>query len=154
MDGEEAAMTDLALAIAHHVAVFGLVMMLALERGLLSAPRLDIGRLARIDAGYGACAVLVLGIGAARVFLGARGWAFYADNPAFWLKMAAFALAGVASAPPTIAIQRWRKALRFDPAYQPDAAAVAAARHWTGWQLLLVFVIVAAAATMARWPLF
>lgn len=147
-------MLDLILAIAHHVAVFGLVAILSLEWGLLGAARLDIRRLGRLDAGYGACAGLVLVIGAARVFLGAKGWLYYADNPAFWVKVGAFAAMGLMSVPPTVAILKWGRAARSDQTFQPDPGAVAAVRRWTGRQLSMVVVIVAAAATMARWPVF
>ena len=36
-------MTDLILAVAHHMLVFGLVAMLAIERGLLRGEKVDAG---------------------------------------------------------------------------------------------------------------
>ncbi|KQT64298.1 MULTISPECIES: DUF2214 family protein [unclassified Aureimonas] len=145
-------MTDLALAIAHHIAVFGLVMMLATEAGALRAERPDAALLARLDAGYGGASVAVLAIGAARVVWGAKGWAFYADNPYFWWKIGAFLLVGLASIPPTRTFQRWRKAFRADAQALPPSGEVARMRLWVRAEMGLILVIVTAAAAMARWP--
>ena len=146
-------MTDLALAIAHHIAVFGLVMMLAMEAGALRADRPDASLLARLDAGYGGASLAVLAIGAARLAWGAKGWDGYAENPYFWLKMGAFLLVGIASIPPTLTFQRWRKAARASGAGgEVPASDVARMRLWVRTELALVFLVVTAAAAMARWP--
>jgi putative membrane protein len=145
-------MTDLALAIAHHIAVFGLVMMLATEAGALRADRPNAELLARLDAGYGGASIAVLAIGAARVAWGAKGWTFYSENPYFWLKMGAFLLVGLASVPPTRIFLRWRRKLRADAAAVPPEAEVARMRLWVRAEMGLVLVIVTAAAAMARWP--
>lgn len=145
-------MTDLALAIAHHIAVFGLVMMLATEAGALRAERPDPTLLARLDAGYGGASVAVLAIGAARVVWGAKGWDFYAANPYFWWKIGAFLLVGLASIPPTRTFQRWRKAVTADAGARPSDAEIARMRLWVRAEMGLILVIVTAAAAMARWP--
>jgi putative membrane protein len=66
--------TDAWLAIAHHLAVFGLAAVLAAEWGLvrrgMAAP--DIRRLARVDSAYGAVAGAVIIAGVARVIWGAK----------------------------------------------------------------------------------
>lgn len=145
-------MLDLTLAILHHMLVFGLLAMLAAERGLVSAARIDIGRLARLDAGVGATAALVLAVGAARVAWGGKGWAFYEANPFFWAKLATFLLIGLISIRPTLTFLRWARAARAAAGFQPDAADAAGARRWLGVMVLLFVPLLAFAAAMARWP--
>lgn len=139
-------MIDLALAVLHHVLVFGLAVMLALELAALRASSPDLRRLARLDAGYGLTAVLVLAIGAARVVWGGKGWAFYEANPFFWIKIGLFAVIGLISILPTIRILKWRRAGVADP------SALAATAALVRLELLLLAPLVAAAAAMARWP--
>lgn len=148
----EARVLDLTLAALHHILVFGLVAMLAIERTLLKAPAIETRRLAGLDGGYGLTAVLVLVVGVARVIWGGKGWAFYEANPFFWAKLAIFTVIGLISILPTIAFIKWARASRADAGWQPDAAAVASARRWVGIELLLIFPLVACAAAMARWP--
>ena len=145
-------MHDLILAIAHHLLFFGLIVMLVMERMLLAATPINIRRLAGLDGGYGLTAVLILIVGIGRVAYGGKGWAFYESNPFFWAKMAAFALIALASLPPTLAFLKWRRELRADAGFQPDAANVARIRWWTGVELLLVIAVLICAAAMARWP--
>ena len=148
----EARVLDLTLAVLHHILVFGLVAMLAIERTLLKAPIIQARRLAGLDGGYGLTAVLVLVVGVARVIWGGKGWAFYEANPFFWAKVGIFAVIGLISILPTIAFVKWSRATKADADWQPDAASVAAARRWVGIELLLIFPLVACAAAMARWP--
>src|ERR1700744_366583 len=99
-------LSDLILAILHHLAVVILIVLIAVELGLLK-PGLsvrDLRMLAIADAGYGAMAGLVIAIGICRVIWGIKGADFYLSNPWFWAKMAAFALIGLLSIPPTLAI--------------------------------------------------
>ncbi len=145
-------MLDLTLAVLHHILVFGLVAMLAIERTLLKAPVIESRRLAGLDGGYGLTAVLVLVVGVVRVIWGGKGWAFYEANPFFWAKLAIFTVIGLISVLPTIAFIRWARASKADAGWQPDAAAISSARRWVGIELLLVFPLVACAAAMARWP--
>lgn len=145
-------MTDLILAIIHHLLVFGLVAMLAVERVLAGAPVVDIPRLARLDGGYGGTATLIVLVGIGRVIWGGKGWAFYQANPFFWAKMAAFVLIGLISIGPTMAILRWAKAARAEIGFQPstpDRKRVIAALNL---QALLLIILLACAAAMARWP--
>ena len=145
-------MLDLILAVLHHILVFGLVAMLAIERTLLKAPVIEARRLAGLDGGYGLTAVLVLAVGVVRVIWGGKGWAFYEANPFFWAKLAIFTVIGLISILPTIAFIKWTRASKADVGWQPEAAAVANARRWVGIELLLIFPLVACAAAMARWP--
>lgn len=139
------------LAIVHHLLVFGLAIMLAMELAYLRSEWVPVKRLSGLDAGYGALAVLVLLAGAARVLWGDKGWVFYQDNPYFWAKVGTFLLIGLLSVPPTLLFLKWRKAFRADAAFQPDATEVARAARFVRFEVLLLFPLVAFAAAMARW---
>ena len=146
-------MIDLGLAIAHHILVFGLVIMLAGESALArqGLSPLDVKRLAGLDIGYGATALLIVVVGIHRVIFGAKGYAFYVENVWFWAKMGTFALIGLLSIVPTKRIRAWKKALKADPAALPSPAEVGHVRGHIRLQILLIFAVVAFAATMARY---
>jgi putative membrane protein len=139
---------DALLAYAHHLAAFGMVAVLAAEVALLSSSltpqRLRV--LGPLDSVYGALAVTVLVIGGLRAVYGAKGWAFYADNPAFWAKLAVFGAAALISIVPTVRFLRWRK--------HGDVAAAealrASTRTFTIVQAALLAAIPLLAALMAR----
>lgn len=146
-------LTDLTLAALHHLLIFGLVAMLVSESVLLSRP-LDsatVRRLAGIDGGYGLTAVLLLIVGLLRVFHGVKGEYFYLHNPWFHAKFGAYLLVAAASILPTIRFLRWRRALRADPAFVPDAAEAASLRKFIRAQLALIALIFVLAAAMARY---
>jgi len=145
-------MTDLILAVLHHLLVFGLVAVMMATRVLLTGPGVDPVRLARLDAGAGGLSGLVLAVGVCRVIWGGKGWAFYEANPFFWGKIACFALIGALTIPGTIAFLKWRKARVADAAFRPEAAQVARLRRLTGLQALALVPLLACAAAMARWP--
>lgn len=149
-------MADLFLAIAHHILVFGLVGMLTGEAvlvrpGMSSA---DAARVARLDAGYGAAAGLILLIGILRLVFGAKGLDYYLVNVWFWGKIAAFACMGLASIPPTLRFFAWRAALKANPSYVPDAHDIARVKFLLRLQSLLLVAIIAFAATMARYATY
>lgn len=146
-------MTDLWLAIAHHMLVFGLVIMLATEAALVrqGLGAAEVKRLAGLDIGYGVTAALIIVVGIHRVIFGAKGYVFYVENVWFWAKMASFALIGILSIVPTIRFRVWKKALKADPAALPAAADIAHVRGHIGLELLLIFAVVAFAAIMARY---
>jgi len=144
--------TDLLLAALHHLLVFGLVSMLVTESVLLRGP-IDgaaLKRLAGVDAGYGASAMLLLAVGLLRVFFGVKGYDFYLHNPWFHAKLGAFVLVGLLSIAPTLRFLRWRKALRADAAFLPPAAELARLSKFVRFQLMLVAAIFVLAAAMAR----
>lgn len=81
-------MTDLLLSAFHFLLVFALVAILAAQNVLIR-PGLTASGLhmtAQLDRAYGASAALLLGVGFARVFLGAKGSSFYLSNPLFWTR--------------------------------------------------------------------
>jgi putative membrane protein len=146
-------LTDLILAILHHIAIVALIVLLAVEFALLR-PGLsasDLRRLATIDAAYGASAGVVIAIGICRVVWGAKGPDFYLANIWFWAKMASFLAIGLLSIPPTMKLLTWRKALKSDAAFLPPAADVARLRTFVHAEVALLVLVVGFAAAMARY---
>ena len=106
-------LTDLLLAIAHHLLIFTLFGLLVTEMVMLKPelPRATLLRLARIDIVYGIVAGLIVVVGFSRVHFGLKGPEFYEQNPVFWAKIAAFVVVGLLSIQPTVRIIRWRRAV-------------------------------------------
>lgn len=144
--------TDALLAYLHFAAIFSLIWFLAKEWTLLraGADNVDIERLAKADAGFGITAGLVLVTGALRAAFGLKGWAFYAHNPAFHVKIGLFVLVGLISIAPTVRFLRWRKARRADPAFRVAQSEWTSARRLVMIELHLVALIPLAAVIMAR----
>ena len=145
-------LTDLILAIAHHLLIFSVLAVLVME---LMTARPDIStaqllRLGRLDAAYGIVATLILVVGFGRVFLGAKPWDFYIYNWVFWAKIAAFIAVGVLSVPPTLRIGRWRAAATKDPSYRPTSAEIASVRQFMHYEASVFILIPIFAAMMAR----
>jgi putative membrane protein len=138
-------LTDLILAILHHLAIVTLIVLLAIEFALLRRGMAgsDLRRLIKVDAFYGAAAGLVIALGICRVIWGAKGADFYLSNPWFWAKMASFAAIGLLSIPPTMALLKWRKALKQDSQFLPLDTDVT--------RVALLALVVAFAAAMARY---
>jgi putative membrane protein len=109
-----------------------------------------IRRLAGVDAWYGIAAALVLAVGLARVFLGAKGAAYYVANSLFWAKMATFAVIGAISALPTLQILAWRRATRNDPQFRPAEAKLVFVRRALFVEAGLFALLPIFAAGMAR----
>lgn len=147
-------MTDLILAIFHHLLVFGLVAMLVAESMLVRPGMrgMDVDRVVRIDLGYGVTAAFILIIGLLRVFFGAKGYHFYANNFFFWGKIACFLAIGGLSVPPTLQFLRWRATRKVDPAFVPTDAEASSVRKWMRYQSLVLVVLLVFAAAMARVP--
>jgi putative membrane protein len=146
-------LTDLILAILHHVAIVTLIVLLAVEFALLR-PGLsasDLRRLATVDAAYGASAGLVSAVGICRVIWGAKGPDFYLANLWFWAKMASFIAIGLLSIPPTMKLLAWRKALKTDAAFLPPSADGARLRTFVHAEVALLVLVVGFAAAMARY---
>lgn len=144
--------TDAILAYLHFAAIFTLVWFLAKEWTLLrpGADALDVERLVRADAGFGALAGIVVATGAARAVFGLKGWSFYAHNPVFHLKIGLFVLVGLLSILPTRAFLRWRRARRADPASRVPEAEWRSVRRWVAVELHLIALIPLAAVIMSR----
>jgi hypothetical protein len=90
-------MADLALAIVHHLIVFGIAAVLAAELALMRPAAMSpptVKLLGRCDAAYGLLALAILAAGFIRVWYAAQGPDYYLHNHAFWAKTAAFAIVG------------------------------------------------------------
>lgn len=146
--------TDFILAILHHALVFAIVAILAVEIALMR-PGIGAEQLRRLggyDIAYGIAAGLILIVGFARVFLGAKGSEYYFSNHYFWAKITAFVIVGLFSIVPTMRIIEWRRKARSDPSYAPpdhDVARLRRLMHAEGFLLLLVIVFAAAMARFA-----
>lgn len=146
-------MTDLILAIFHHLIVFGIASVLAAELALMRPSAMSphtVRLLGRFDAFYGVLALAILVVGFARVWFGAKGADFYLHNPAFWAKIAAFGIVGLVSIKPTMRILAWRKAGRQDAAFVPQPADIAALRRWLLAEIHVFALVPVFAAVMAR----
>jgi len=146
------ATTDLAFAIAHHLLIFALAGIIAFE---VATVRIGMGsaallRLAGVDVWYGVLAGLILAVGFARAVFAAKGWAYYAVNTFFWLKIGTFALVGVLSIWPTVQFIRWRSALRKDETFAPADNAVRTVRRFLWLEVFFFAWIPVFAAIMAR----
>jgi putative membrane protein len=149
-------LTDLILAILHHLAIVTLIVLLAFEFALLR-PGItadNLRRVTNVDAAYGAVAGPVIVIGVSRVIWGAKGADFYLSNPWFWAKMASFLLIGLLSIPPTLALLKWRRASRQDAAFLPPDGEIAHLRRFVHAEVGLLALVVAFAAAMARYGAF
>jgi putative membrane protein len=146
-------LTDFILASLHHVLVFSLMAVLAMEFMLvkpgISGPA--IKRLAVIDGLFGALAVLVIMAGVCRVIWGLKGWEAYVHNVWFWHKMGTFVLVGLLSIMPTLRFLKWRKAAAADPSFVAPDADVRTVRKFLHAELALFLLIPIFAAAMARY---
>ncbi len=144
-------MTDLLLAVLHHLLAFLLVAVLAAQIAIVR-PGLASGSLTllgRLDAAYGGLAVTLIAVGVGRVLFGVKGWEFYVHSPAFWAKMAAFAIVGFLSILPTRRIARWLRAAGNADQVVPEAE-IRAVRFWFKAEAAVFVLIPVFAAAMAR----
>ena len=102
------------VAFVHFAAAFGLAAALVYERAVFTRhpTATDVRHLAAADRWYGIASVVLLGAGLARAFLYEKGWAFYAANPFFHLKLTLFVAVGLLSIYPTVMFIRWNKAAK------------------------------------------
>jgi len=145
-------MTGEALAAyAHFLSIFALLALLAAEAALyrrsLAEPTLTLLR--RLDALYLVAAIAVLATGSLRVFFFAKGAAFYAANPVFWVKMALFLALGLLSLPPTLHYIRSAKRMSGGTVVIDDRS-YRRIRGCLTAQLLVFALIPLAATLMAR----
>ncbi|MEO5862203.1 MAG: DUF2214 family protein [Burkholderiales bacterium] len=143
---------DAFLGAMHHICVFALFVILAAEI-VLVRPGIStetVLRVVRIDLFYGILAGLALVAGGFRVFYGAKGAAFYLQNPVFWIKLGLFVLIALLSLPPTRNYIRWRNALRDNPNATPDPASIQATPKLLHVEIVLIFLLPILAAMMAR----
>jgi putative membrane protein len=143
---------DLFLSAFHFLLVFTLVGILAAQSTLIR-PGLTVSSLrlaAQLDRAYGASAVLLLGVGFARVWWGAKGSPFYLSNPLFWTKISLFMIVAMFSIPPTVQLIRWSKQAQLYPEFLPPTEQVQRIQWWLRAEGLVVIFIPFLAAAMAR----
>lgn len=146
-------MTDLVLAIVHHLIVFGIASALAAELALMRPAAMSpqtVRLLGRFDAAYGLLAMAILVVGFLRVAYGAKGAHFYTHNPVFWAKVGAFAVVGLISIRPTLRILAWQKRARTDAAFVPPLDEVNTLRRTMLLEIHVFALIPIFAAMMAR----
>lgn len=138
-------------AYAHFLSIFATLALLVAEAALYRPvmPAATLTLLRRVDLFYlvGAIAIILTGLNRALFF--AKGWAFYAANPVFWLKLALFLAIGLLSVPPTVHYIKAAKALSGGSA----TIAPATYRRMRGFitaQLALFALIPLAASLIAR----
>ncbi len=145
-------LTDVLLAVAHHLLIFALLAILVTEmvtiRPTITAAQ--ILYIARIDIAYGIDAGLILVVGFSRVFFGIKGAGFYLPNPVFWAKIVAFLIVGLLSIAPTLRIIRWRIAAAEDKDFRPPLEEIKAVRRIMHYEGMVFFTIPVFAALMAR----
>jgi putative membrane protein len=103
------------LQYAHISAILTLVVFLTSEAALCRPEWMSadiVERLAKVDRIYGIAALAVLVTGGLRIYLGAKGSAWYWGNWLLHAKIGLFVLAALLSVPPTLRFARWRKELR------------------------------------------
>lgn len=141
-----------ALAFLHHAAAFLIAAVLTVEMVLMRS-ELDAGTartILRMDAIYGAAAVVLLVVGFLRVFYTEKVPAYYFHNGAFIGKIALFVLVGLLSIYPTVQFLKWRKAVRHNQAPAVDHAVRGKIRMILHLELALLLVIILLAVMMAR----
>lgn len=138
---------DALYALLHYFAIFTVFVSLSVElvlcKGALDIP--TVRRLGRIDIVFFVAAMLALGTGLLRAFLGVKGWWFYAENIFFWIKLTTFAVIGLVSIIPTVAFIRWRK--KSAPI---SAAETGRVRRYLLAEMLLLPLLPVCAVLMAR----
>ncbi len=143
---------DAGLSWLHFVLAFVLVSAIVAEVFVLRLP-VD-GRVARlllrIDLFYGVSAVLLILAGVSRVIWGAKGWAYYQEQPFFWAKMATFAAIGLLSIGPTSTFIRWVRQASAEAAFAVPEADAKRVRRVVMIEVHLVALLLLFAALMAR----
>ena len=145
-------MTDLILAIAHHLLVFSLAAILATELAMIR-PGLDasgVRRLGLVDILFGALATAVVAVGFLRVFYGVKGSCAYLPNPIFWAKMATFGVVGLLSIQPTVRILGWGRQAKAHAAFILGETEALSVRRFVVAEIVLFAFIPMFAAAMAR----
>ena len=140
------------LAYLHILAILTLVVFISSEAALCRGEWMNaavVERLAKVDRIYGLAAVAVLLTGLLRIYLGAKGAAWYGGNWLLHVKLGLFAVVGLVSIRPTLTFIRWRRALRADGTL-PSPEEIRKTRRLVMLQAHLVPLIPLPAAFLAR----
>jgi putative membrane protein len=143
---------DAALSFLHFVFVLILAGALSAELFVLRLPvTATVARLLlRVDLFYAIAAVGLIVAGFARAIWGAAGWDYYAGQPFFWTKIAAFVVIGLLSIVPTLSYFRWVKAAASDAGFLAPEAELKRVRLIAMIEIHLLVLVIAFATLMAR----
>jgi putative membrane protein len=143
---------DAALAYLHFTAVFVLFAFLTVEvmlaRGELEATAIRL--IGRVDLWYVGALAAAVATGLSRAIWGAKGWAFYAGDWVFWLKVLSFAALAALSHPPSAAFRRWRRRAGTEPAFVVPEDERKRMRRYLMWEVHVAALIPLLAVAMAR----
>jgi putative membrane protein len=145
-------MLEAALAYAHLVMILGWVVFIGSSAALTRAEWLNtaaLARLARVDRLAAAGAIAVLVTGAARVAWGAKGAAWYLEQPLLWGKLALWLLMVAGGVSASVRIQRWQR-VNASGGGLPNALEVAAVRRRLMAASHLLVVVPLLAVLLAR----
>ena len=139
-------------AFLHHLAAFGLVAALVVERVLTRGELTPANarRILEADRAFGIAAGVLLVVGLLRVGFFEKGPAYYWHSAPFIAKLSLFAIVGLLSIYPTVEFLKWRKPLREGMLAVVPEPKMQTIRTIIGWELAGVAVIIACAAMMAR----
>lgn len=145
-------MSDVLLSSFHFLLIFLLVAVLAAQYVLIRPGMTASGlRLAAyLDRIYGISAVLLLGVGFARVFWGIQSSSFYLSNPFFWTKIGFFATIAMLSIPPTLQLIRWSNQPLMQADFIPSNEQIRRVQWWLRAEVIVLMFIPFLAAAMAR----
>lgn len=140
------------MAFIHHLAAFTLFASILFEHLTFKRDITLAGakRLLAVDMVYGLSTLTVLGAGFARAAWFEKGWAFYGANTFFWVKLGAFALAGLLSIYPTVTYMSWRVALKQNILPPVPEFKFKRITWLLRFQMLCMVAVLFAAAMMAR----
>jgi putative membrane protein len=143
---------DATLAYLHFLCIFGVFAVLSMEAVLLRPALIaSAGRwIAKLDLAYFIVAILTLASGLSRAIWGIKGWAFYAHQPAFHIKLGLFLLIGLISIAPTRIFLRWTRGFRNDPAYAIADDELKRTRRLVIIEVHLLLLLPLCAVIMAR----
>lgn len=140
------------VSVGHFIAAFALVAALVAEWTMLRG-RVDgavIERLLRADLIYGLSAITVLAFGLCRVFFFDKPAAYYLHSVPFWAKLVLFAVIGLLSIAPTLALFRARRAARVDVNYVMAASEMEMLGRRVSIELMLLALVLLAASLTAK----
>jgi putative membrane protein len=143
---------DALLAYLHISAIILLFSFLTVEvmlaRQTLTADAIRL--LGRVDRWYFGAAIAALVTGLLRLFYGAKGASFYADNPLFIGKVLLYFVIAGLSVPPTRQFLRWVKALNANSSFVVPADEQKKMRRYLMIEIHLVSLLPLLAVLMSR----
>lgn len=145
-------MHEIILSVAHITLIVAWATFITAQTALLRPAWLNaavLPRLIRLNYLALLCAVLLLVSGLARLFVGAKPWAFYLPQYALHIKLILFVLMLGMGWMPLRAYRLWQKQWAVDLTL-PTEFMQNRARTWLMWQSHLFVVLIVLGACLAR----